>query len=187
MSTSIKKDDDLLRAVELQKTLPGLEVGIFVGLRLRGEGAIGSPEINQGLHGIQLLGLEHVKSSGGEDKVAEAAVQMLVEADVVEWVGEVSPVQMRVNAEHLSENGLAHFVEVRWEATALANPVTVAGELRQRSAEAGGSGWDRDVGARSVETARGVRGANDVWRARAVSVRYTGGISGEDVDIVDLA
>lgn len=55
--------------------------------------------------------------------MAEAAVHGLLEVHVEHGVLEVSPVQMRVDAEHLPEDGLTDIEEVLGEAAALADPV----------------------------------------------------------------
>ena len=64
----------LCHASELEELLARAEVGVFVSLRLGGEGATGGPEVDQGLHGLQLMGLQHVQCCGCQHEVAEAAV-----------------------------------------------------------------------------------------------------------------
>lgn len=128
-------------ASELQQPLAGLEVCVLVGLALGGERAVGGPHVDEGLHGLELVGFEQIEGRGREDKVTEATVELLLEVDVVEGVGEVGPVEMGVDAEHLAEDGLADVDEVLGEARALADPVglaTGAGELGQRRRRDGG-------------------------------------------------
>ena len=88
--------------------------------------------------------------------MAEATVHTLFEAEVVEWLDEVGPVEMSVDTEHLAEDGLANFGEVRGEAAALTDPVTLAGELRKRGGQSGWASWDRGVCAGSIEATRGI-------------------------------
>jgi len=58
--------------------------------------------------------------------VAEAAVQLFLKIQVVEGVDEVGPVEMGVDAEHLTEDHLANFDEVLGETAALAYPISVS-------------------------------------------------------------
>jgi len=62
--------------------------------------------------------------------MTEVTVKVLVKAEVVE-VDEVSPVEVSVDTEHLTEDGLADVNEVLWKATALANPIARTRELGQ--------------------------------------------------------
>lgn len=142
--------------------LPNLEVGILIGLALGREGAVGGPEVEEGLHGLQLGGLEQVEGGGGQDKVGEAAVELLLEVEVVEGVGEVGPVEVGVDAEHLAEDGLADVDEGLGEARALADPFGLAGGAGELGKRGGGDG-------------------------RVVGVGDAGRVGGEDGGVVDLA
>ena len=75
------------------------------------------------------MGLQHIDFGSSEDEVTEAAVHWLLEAEVKEGIDEVGPVEVSVNTEHLSEDGLADLNEIDWEPTALANPVTRSSKL----------------------------------------------------------
>lgn len=127
---------------QLQQPLSGLVVGIVVCLGSRRECAIGRPKINEWLHGLELLRLQHIQSARREHKVRKATVELLLEVEVVEGVDKVSPVQVSIDSEHLSEDGLADLEEVLRESTSLSDPVTVAGaaQLGKR-----GSGYLRVV------------------------------------------
>jgi len=72
---------------------------------------------------------QHVNLHSSEHKVTEAAVHALLEIEVVKWLDEVGPVQVSIDTEHLTEDSLANFMEVRGKAAALANPVTLASKL----------------------------------------------------------
>lgn len=96
----------LSNAGKLHQALASAEVRILVSLGLGREGTIGGPKVDQRLHGLELMRLEHVEGRGGQDEVAEAAVEGLLEVEVVERLGEVSPVEVRVDAEHLAEDSL---------------------------------------------------------------------------------
>lgn len=123
-----------------EQFLAGGEVGILIGLRLGRKRAVSSPEIDQWLHGLKLVRPKHIEGGSGKDEVAKAAVELLLEVQVVERLGEVRPVKVCVDAEHLAEDGLADLDKVLREARALADPVglTGAGELRERrSGDAG--------------------------------------------------
>lgn len=52
------------------------------------------------------MGPEHIESSCSENKVAEATVKLLFEIQVIERLGEVCPVEVRIDPKHLPENGL---------------------------------------------------------------------------------
>ncbi len=115
---------------ELKKLLSCLQVRILVCLGLGREGAARSPQIDERLHGFQLLRLEHVESGGRQDEVAEAAVQLLLEIEMVERVGKMGPVQMSIYAEHLQEDGLANAKELLREPAAFADPLIRARQNR---------------------------------------------------------
>lgn len=97
---------------ELQKPFAGSDVGVLVCLRLGREGSVGSPKIDQGLHRLQLSRLEHIQGGSGQDEVREATVELLLEVEVVEGLGEMSPVKVSVDSEHLSEDHLADVDEL---------------------------------------------------------------------------
>lgn len=114
---------------KLNKLLALLEVGKAISLALRRQRPIRSPEINQGLHGLNVLWPQQIKGSGSEDEVTEAAVQLLFQVEVVEGLQEVVPVQMSVDTEHLQENRSADTDEVPGEGAALADPFFRSGGL----------------------------------------------------------
>lgn len=80
---------------------------------------------------------------------------------MVEGLGEMGPVEVSIDAEHLAEDGLAYVDEVLGKAGAFADPIglTRVGEL--------GEGRRGDAGVVRVGDARGV--------------------GGEDIGVVDLA
>lgn len=80
-----------------------LDVGIRIGSRFRRECAVGCPQVDEVLHGLQLARLQHLERRGRQDEVAEATVQLLLQVEVVEGLHEVVPVQMGVDAEDLAE------------------------------------------------------------------------------------
>lgn len=102
-------------------------VRVLVSLRAGRESAIGCPKVDQRLHRFQLLRLEHVQRAGGQHEVTEAAVQLLLEVQVVEGIDKVRPVQVGVYPEHLPEDSLADLHEVLRETTSLTDPFLVAG------------------------------------------------------------
>lgn len=61
--------------------------------------------------------------------MTETAVHCLLETEVVEGVNEVSPVEVGIDAEHLTEYLLAYVKELGWESTALSNPFTRSGKI----------------------------------------------------------
>lgn len=142
----------------MQKPLARPQIGVLVCLGLGRERAIGRPEIDERLHWLKFLRPEHVKRRRREDEVAEAAIQLLLQVEVVEWLDEVGPVQVSVDAEHLAEDCLADLHKVLGEAAALANPVSLA-RIRH---------WKRRDG-------------------RIVCIRDARWIRGEDIGVVDLA
>lgn len=104
------------------------------------EGAVGSPEVDQRLHRLQLLRLQHVEGAGCQDKVAEAAVELFLQVEVVEGIDKVGPVEVGVDSEHLAEDGLADLDEFLGKAAPLPDPVPVAraAQLRERRCGDGG-------------------------------------------------
>lgn len=124
-------------AAQCKQLLAGLDIGVLVGLGLWWESPAGGPEIDQGLHWLQLVGLQHVESGSSEDEVTEATVEMLLEIQVVVRLNEVSPVKVGIDTEHLTEDSLTDVDKVLGETTALANPVTLTCELREGSVETG--------------------------------------------------
>jgi len=130
----------LAHAGQLQKTLARPEIGILVSLGLRWEGSVGRPEIDQRLHGLKLSRLQHVQGSSRQHKVREATVELLLKVEVVKGLGKVSPVQMGVDAEHLSEDHLANVDKLVREARSLADPfgLTGVGQLGERCGGDGG-------------------------------------------------
>lgn len=77
--------------------------------------------------------------------MAEAAIHALLDIEVVEWINEVCPVEMSVDAEHLSEDRLTDLDKVGGETTALADPFPRAGELREGGGQGGRAGRGRGV------------------------------------------
>lgn len=105
---------------------------------------------------------QQVQSGSGQKEVTEAAVELLLEVQVVEWVDEVGVVHVRVDAEHLEEDSLADGNEVLGKPASPADPVSVVGIGDARKGLLGGDGR--------------VDGEGDAGR-----------IGGEDVGVVDLA
>ena len=145
----------------LKQSLAGAQIGVFVGLGLGRKRAIGCPDVEEGLHGLKLLRPEHVERGGGQHEVGEAAVELLLEVEVVEGLREMGPVKVSVDAEHLAKDHLAHIDELLREAGPLADPLWVT-RVRQL-----GKGRRRD--------------------GRIVSIRHSSGIGREDVGVVNLA
>lgn len=100
------------------------------------------------------MGLQHVDLSSSKDEVTEAAVHSLLQAEIVERIDEVGPVEVSVDTEHLAEDLLTDIEELNWEAAALANPVTRSSKLRERGSQGCWAGWDWGICARCVESAR---------------------------------
>lgn len=65
--------------------------------------------------------------------MTEAAIQLLLEIEMVERIREMRVVEMRVYAKHLQENGLADTAKLFGETRALAKPVGIGGRGRLRS------------------------------------------------------
>ena len=66
--------DLLRRGGHVQESLSSTEIGVFVRLGFGREGAVGSPEVDERLHRLQFIRLEHVEGRSRKDKVGEAAV-----------------------------------------------------------------------------------------------------------------
>lgn len=110
-------------STQLEKSLTRAQVGIFVGLGLGRECSVGGPEIDQGLHGFELVGSEHVERCCGQDEVTEATVELLLQVQVVERLKEVGPVKVGVDSEHLTEDSLTDFDKILGETRPLADPI----------------------------------------------------------------
>lgn len=174
----------LLLLAQLQQLLSSSQVRTSISLRLRWESSVRGPQINERLHRLQLSRLHHIKRNGSEDEVREHRVELLLQVQVVEWLGEVGPVEVSVDAEHLAEDGLANLEEVAWEAGGLADPV-VTGESRDWKV---GGGWSRSrgrtwVGGSGWESA----GSWGSWSTEIVGVGDGAWVSWEDLRVLNLA
>ena len=138
-------------AAQNEQLLASLDISVLVGLRLWWESTTGCPKINQRLHWLQLMWLQHLKGCSSEDKVTEATVKVLFKVEVVKWINEVGPVEMSIDTEHLAEDSLANIDKIWRKATALANPVTLACKLREGSIECCWTGWNWSVRARGIQ------------------------------------
>lgn len=98
------------------------DIGDLIRLAALGERAQGSPQIDKRLHRLEIRLLEQAERGGRQDEVAEAGIHGLLQVEA-EHVVKVRPVQVRVDAEHLPEDGLARLHEVLREAAALADPI----------------------------------------------------------------
>lgn len=92
------------------------------------------------------MGLQHVDLGSSEHKMTETTVHGLFQREVVEGVDKMSPVKVRVNAEHLAEDGLADIDELDWEAAALSNPVARASQRGKRGVQGSWTGRNGSVG-----------------------------------------
>ena len=104
------------------------QVGVLVCLGLWRERSRRGPQVDQGLHWLELCGSQQVESCGSQHKVAEAAIQLLLEVQVVKGLGKVCPVKMGVDPEHLQEDGLADGEELFGKSAPLPNPLVRAVE-----------------------------------------------------------
>lgn len=80
------------------------------------------------------MGPEHIESGSGENEVAEAAVELFLEVQMIERLSEVGPVEMCIDTEHLAEDGLADLDEILGEAGSFSHPVRLprASQLGKR-------------------------------------------------------
>lgn len=144
-------------AGNLEEASAGLEVGVLVRLGLGRKGSRRGPQVDQGLHRLELHRLQQVESGGRQHKVAKAAVELLLEVQVVKGLGEVGPVKVGVDAKHLQKYSLADGEELLGEPAPFPNPLVGAVE------KPGGS----DLG--------------------VVCERDLGGLSGKHLGVVNLA
>lgn len=100
-----------------------LDVGIRIGSGLGRERAVGRPQVDEVLHGLQLAGLQHLERRGRQDKVAEATVELLLQVEVVKGLHEVVPVKMGVDAEDLAEYQLTGAPELLGKAASGPKPL----------------------------------------------------------------
>lgn len=116
----------------LNQEMSDLDVGNLERLGPLGECSESCPEVYQGLHGLEIRLLEQIESRRCQDEVAETAIHRLLQVQA-KHVVEVRPVKVRVDAEHLAEDGLACLHEVLGESAPLAHPILT--RLRRRSAK----------------------------------------------------
>lgn len=119
--------------------------------------------------------------------MTETTVQWLLEAQVIEWLDEVRPVEMRIHTKHLTEDGLTNVLEPFWEPTALSDPVTRASKLRERGVQGGWASRNWGVCSRSVKSTRGICSTGDCRSTWVLRERNASRISGEEVGIVNLS
>lgn len=93
--------------------------------------------------------------------MTKAAVELLLQVQVVEGLNEMGPVEVGVDSEHLTENGLTDLDKVLGEARPLANPVRLSRVCQL------GEGRCSD--------------------ARVVCIRDTRWVSGEDLCVVNFS
>lgn len=79
-----------LHTCRSQQRLACLQIRHLVRLALRREGPVRGPQVNQRLHGLEVVRFQQIQCRGGQDEVAEAAIELLFEVEMVEWVDEVS-------------------------------------------------------------------------------------------------
>jgi hypothetical protein len=84
------------------------------------------PEINEGLHRLDLLVANEVEQATDIDEVDEARVELLVGVDVPEGLQPVAVVDVGVAAHHLAVDALDIRLECLGEAGRLAEPVTAS-------------------------------------------------------------
>jgi hypothetical protein len=142
----------------------------------RRQQALLAPQINQRLHGLNLLVAEQVEQLAHVDEVDKARVELLVRIDVPEGLEPMAVVNVRIAPHHLAINTLDVALERLGKARGLAEPVT-ARQLGQRSVDAG---WAEGLGG-SAAAGKGARGVGCGGDGDG------GGVSGEDVWVVDLA
>ena len=143
------------------------------GRRLGRDAPVGDPDINEGLHGLHVALGQQAEELGDGDEVDEAAVEVgpaaggrVLVLDVVEGVQPVGVVDVRVQPEHLPEDGLAVVEEGLREASGLAHPVVAGGE--------GAEGWGEGHGVVGPAGRVVILGDDEV-------------VGGEDVRVGELA
>lgn len=133
--------------------------------RVRGNGSVGNPDIDQRLHWLHILLRQQAEELGDGNEVHEARIEIRpaigvgTAAHVPERVDPVGVVEVGVQAEDLTEAGLDVAVEGLWKTGALAEPVAAC-ERGEGGGGGGGACCDRGVRIGGVEAAGGVgRGA----------------------------
>lgn len=111
----------------------------LVSFGLDGKRPVGSPQVKERLHGLEIMGAQQVERGGRQQEMTKTAVELLLQAQVVKRVHKVRVVQVRVGAEHLQENRLADGGEFSGEAAPPAEPFTVAAAGGAGAAVGGGS------------------------------------------------
>lgn len=150
------------------------------------KGTVRCPQVDEGLHGLQLRRLEHVNLGGCKDEMAETTIQMFVEIQVIERIHKVSPIEMRIDSKHLPKDGLADVDEFLGKAAALTDPVARTNQLCKRGAEVGRSCRDRILLLGS-ETTGCVRVGCNLRTRGVVSKRHASAVCREDVCVISLA
>lgn len=130
---------------------------------------------------------QHINLGCSEYEVAEATVHVLIEIKMVERFDKVSPVEMSIYSEHLSKYCLANINKFLRKSTALANPITRPGKLRERGCECSWASRNGCARVRGIDSTRSIGCASNFWAATVVTVGDSGGISGKNGGIIDLA
>lgn len=117
----------LLSTCKMKESFASPQVSILVSLRLRWERPICCPQVNQGLHRLQFLRFKHVQRSCCQNKVRETAIELFFKVQVIERLGEMCPVKVGVHTKHLTENHLANFEKLLWEARPFPNVFGLSG------------------------------------------------------------
>lgn len=105
----------------------------------RSEQTLLCPQIDERLHGLNLLVANQAKQAPNIDEMDEACVELLVRAHVPEWLQPVSVVDMCVASHHLPVDRLDVPFEGFGEARRFAEPFATR-ELGQRCIEEEGEG-----------------------------------------------
>ena len=133
------------------------------------------------------MGLQHVDLGSSEHEMTEATVHRLFQREVVEGVDEVGPVKVRVNAEHLAEDGLADINELNWEAAALSNPVARASQCGKRSVQGSWTSWDGSIGPWCIEATGSKTSRRDGRTIGVLRKGYASWVSREKVGVIYLS
>lgn len=70
--------------------------------------------------------LQQIQRRGRQDKMTKAAVQLLLEVEMIERISEMRMVEMRIYAKHLQKDGLADAAKLLGKAGALAKPFGIS-------------------------------------------------------------
>jgi hypothetical protein len=155
----------------LSGTRSSLLAGCWDGLR---EETLGGPDVDDRLHGLQITISEQVVRLANVDKVDEVGVDVLLHAQMPEWLDPMAVVDVGIATHHLTVDAADVRFEVFWETRCSANPIAMARKILDGCIDGGRSRRN------GLITTRG-------RRTRRIVGRREGGVDREQLRVTNFA